>query len=492
MGKTIFTALFIIGFISTGLAQYGPDPANYNAVVEVNGFDYKPTNPLVVDYMNTRHSIPNPLTYPIVALDTTKTKWAHTDTGKTLIASGALIALGLYTYKDEGFMNRVDIKEGINRYLPDFENRIDDYTQYIPYAAVYALDAFGVKSKHKFWRKTSTIATAGGATLLVVQGMKYGIGELRPDGSANNAFPSGHTAAAFVGAHILHKEYGDRSIYYSIGGYFLAAFTGIFRQLNDRHWISDVLVGAGIGLSLTELAYFLNSKWWKDEGINDIEINRKPPNKLRPSFIGVKAGWAGLTDEFNDPEAGISAKNGFSLSVEGAWFFSRWLGVGGELGFQSFPIKLADFVQDEVRQEGFEFAFQPVGSSKTLIGPYIQWSKNKSMLGAKVLLGTARIADTEVFLQPLVDDDPTESDDITYAQIEPVTNFAWSTGIYYRWLIDERLALGVYLDYNATDLDSTLRFIDDFDTDPPTIVEEPLTGTFNSIAAGVSFSVMIW
>lgn len=486
----LFFTLFLFNKIQ---AQYAADMAYHKESLEALGFDYHPTNPLVVDRLLSDDTPLDPLYYPVIVQDTTKTKWIRTDTGKSLTISAALIGVGLFTYKDSGFMNRVDIKYGINRYLPGFSNSIDDYTQYIPWAASLALDPLGVKSKHTFKRKVATMATGAAASLIVIQGLKYGIGELRPDGSANNAFPSGHTATAFMGAHIFHKEYGDRSIYYSIGGYFLATFTGIFRQLNDRHWISDVFVGAGLGISLTEFAYWANGKWFKDKGINEIDIVRKDPNRDKPSYLGVKFGYAQLTDEFDELDSGISARSGFTLAVDGAWFFSRNFGMGGEFGFQSFPIQVDQAIVDDLRTEGFDIEFQPMGNSKNVFGPQFQFNWNKSTLGGKIQAGWARIADTEVFLRPLVDDDPTEEDDIVYANISPVTKFAWSTGLYYRWLIDERLALNVFLDYNATDLDSTLRYIDDFDAeDNPIYVTEPLRGKFNSWTTGISFNVMIW
>ena len=294
--------------LTAGWAQFSADYAYHQESLEELGFDYQPQNPLVIERLFTDDTPNDPLYYPVILQDTTKTKWIRTDTGKALVSSAALIAVGLYTYKDSGFLNRVDIKDGINRYLPDFRTHIDDYVQYIPWAATLALDPLGVKSKHKFTRKVATMATGAASSLIVIQGLKAGIGEERPDGSNNNSFPSGHTATAFMGAHIFHKEYGDRSIYYSIGGYLLATFTGIFRQLNDRHWISDVFVGAGLGISLTEFAYWANGKWFKDKGINEIEIVQKAPNRDRPSFLGVKFGWAGLTKEFDDPDSGISAR----------------------------------------------------------------------------------------------------------------------------------------------------------------------------------------
>ena len=480
-------------FLNNLLAQYSGDYIVQQESLESLGFDYQPVNPMVKDRLYSKKRPADPLMYPAISQDTTKTKWSRTDTGKSLIASGVLIGVGLYTYKDSGFMNRVDIKNGINRYLPGFSNDIDDYTQYIPWAAALALDPLGVKSKHKFSRKVATMATGAAASLIVIQGLKYSIGEPRPDGSANNAFPSGHTATAFMGAHIFHKEYGDRSIYYSVGAYMLATFTGIFRQLNDRHWISDVFVGAGLGISLTEFAYWANGKWFKDKGINEIDIVKKDPNRDRPSYLGVKFGYAGLTSRFSDEDSGISARDGFTVGVDGAWFFSKHVGVGGEFGFQSFPISVDQAIKDDLRSQGFDINFQPMGNSKNVFGPHFQISWNKSMVGAKVLAGWARIADTNVLLKPVESEEPSESDEIIYAEIKPVNEFAWSTGLYYRWLIDERLALSAFIDYNGTDLRTNLRYIDDFDAnDNPIYVEEALDEPFDSVTAGISFNVMVW
>lgn len=79
----------------------------------------------------------------------------------------------------------------------------------------------------------------------------------RPDHSSNNSFPSGHTATAFVGAEQLWQEYKERSIWYGIAGYSVAAGTGFFRMYNNKHWFSDVAMGAGIGIISTKIAYWL-------------------------------------------------------------------------------------------------------------------------------------------------------------------------------------------------------------------------------------------
>lgn len=79
----------------------------------------------------------------------------------------------------------------------------------------------------------------------------------RPDGSARNSFPSGHTATAFMGAELLRREYWDVSPWIGVAGYAIAAGTGFFRMYNNRHWLTDVIAGAGIGILSVQAAYWL-------------------------------------------------------------------------------------------------------------------------------------------------------------------------------------------------------------------------------------------
>jgi hypothetical protein len=50
------------------------------------------------------------------------------------------------------------------------------------------------------------------------------------------------------------QEYKDVSIWYGISGYVVATGTGFFRMYNDRHWLTDVAAGAGIGILCTKTA----------------------------------------------------------------------------------------------------------------------------------------------------------------------------------------------------------------------------------------------
>ncbi|WP_136480613.1 phosphatase PAP2 family protein [Cognatitamlana onchidii] len=423
-----------------------------------------------------------------------KEKWYKTDTGTSLLIAGGLITAGTIMHFNTDF--KVGVKDEINRYLPNFHNTIEDITQYVPYAAVFALDAAGIKSKHSTYRKMSTIGTAIGINIIVVQGMKYSIAEPRPDGSANNSFPSGHTATAFMGAHIFHKEYKHRSPFYSIAAYTLATFTGVMRQLNDRHWISDVFAGAGIGIGSTELAYFLNDGWWKEKGINNIEITERKINESKPSFLGVKVGYASLVNSTDGNEPGLEAKEGFKISFEGAYFFNRHLGLGGEIGFQSFPNTISDALKAEFDAAGFEVLPQSAGNRLYYFGPHYQIPFGKNILGAKLQAGVVSGPNTKIFVREkqntfdLKEDPPQE---FVYADYDPKTSFSWTSGLYYKRVISKNLSLGAFFDYNWADLKYDVTYMEDFNNGAPIYFpKERKTTNYDSYAFGANVNIMLW
>jgi len=133
--------------------------------------------------------------------------------------------------------------------------KIDDYIQYVP--AIYVLDFMGVRAKHSLRDRTFVLASSFLFSATTVQGVKHIVDVQRPDGSADNSFPSGHTATAFMGAHILFREYRETSPWIAVGGYAVATATGGLRIVNRRHWLSDVAAGAGVGILSVEAAYLL-------------------------------------------------------------------------------------------------------------------------------------------------------------------------------------------------------------------------------------------
>lgn len=132
----------------------------------------------------------------------------------------------------------------------------DDYAQYVPFATPYILKLCGVRSRHNYGEFTILLATSYLSMGIMVNAVKYTVKELRPDGSSRNSFPSGHTATAFMGAELLRAEFWDTSPWIGVAGYALATSIGYMRVWHNRHWMTDVLAGAGIGILSVRIAYW--------------------------------------------------------------------------------------------------------------------------------------------------------------------------------------------------------------------------------------------
>jgi len=251
-------------------------------------------------------------------------------------------------------------KHANTRLLTNFKTGIDDYTQYFGPAMTVGLKLGGYEGRSDWGRLLASAAMSYGIMAGLVNGIKYTASEMRPDGSTANSWPSGHTATSFVGATMLHKEYGlTRSPWFSVAGYGVATATGVMRILNNRHWISDVLSGAGIGIMSTELGYALSDIIFKGKGLlrNDLEGFSE-----NPSFFAISMGmsfgskdigftWDDLTgssfykdlanalgDEVLE-NINIDFHTATSVDAEGAYFFNKYIGVGGRLRVRAMTAK---------------------------------------------------------------------------------------------------------------------------------------------------------
>ena len=144
--------------------------------------------------------------------------------------------------------------------IPGFHTHIDNYLQYSPIAIAYALDAFGVQSKNDLHTRTAILLKGELAMIATTSLLKYGTHQLRPDGSTYNSFPSGHTAQAFAAATFLSEEYKHKIPWIPYAAYGIAGTVGGLRMANNRHYISDVLVGAGLGILSMKIAYWTHHK----------------------------------------------------------------------------------------------------------------------------------------------------------------------------------------------------------------------------------------
>ena len=237
--------------------------------------------------------------------------------------------------------------------LTDFKTGIDDYTQFFGPAMVVGLKLGGYEGRSDWPRLLASAGASYAIMAAFVNGIKYTAKEMRPDGSSANSWPSGHTATAFVGASLLHKEYGlTRSPWWSVAGYGVATATGVMRVLNNRHWISDVMSGAGIGIMSTELGYALCDLMFKGKGLlrNDMVLDSEKPSFFAVS-MGVGLGSKDLEFESEGETMNIKFRAATVVDAEGAYFFNKYIGVGGRLRVRAQSAKdfgdFADFVGAE-------------------------------------------------------------------------------------------------------------------------------------------------
>ena len=207
---------------------------------------------------------------------------------KQLIIPSVLIGYGVIGLESDQLLSfNHQIKDEVTEDI-DEKVTIDDFSQYTPAVSVYALNAFGVKGKNNMRDRSVILVTSYAIMATTVLGLKSISHVERPDGSSNNSFPSGHTATAFMGAEFLYQEYKDKSIWYGIAGYTVATGTGLFRIYNNRHWLTDVATGAGIGILSTKIAYWINpyitKKLFKSSAEN------KSTSMIMPFYNGQQYG----------------------------------------------------------------------------------------------------------------------------------------------------------------------------------------------------------
>jgi hypothetical protein len=164
--------------------------------------------------------------------------------------------------------------------------RWDDWLQFSPAAAAFGMKLGGMKSVHRTSDMLILYALSNVLEGGIVYTAKHIISRERPDGSNNLSFPSGHTATAFVAAEFLHQEYGDQSVWISIGGYGMASLIGIARVYNNKHWVSDVVAGAGIGILSTKIVYLTHPCLQKTFG----KKGRKYTSFIIPTYNEGKLG----------------------------------------------------------------------------------------------------------------------------------------------------------------------------------------------------------
>ncbi len=79
---------------------------------------------------------------------------------------------------------------------------------------------------------------------VLTQGTKIAVDRRRPDGS-RFSFPSGHSSATFTTATVLQRHFGSKA---GVPAYVMATYVAASRLHDNKHYLSDVIFGAGIGI----------------------------------------------------------------------------------------------------------------------------------------------------------------------------------------------------------------------------------------------------
>ena len=161
----------------------------------------------------------------------------------SLITAGSILNFGNRKYDFQSSIKKTNTKA-------------DDYIQYAPIGIMYISDAIGIKHKNTAFNQTKYLFLSELSAGLIVQLLKNITNIERPN-KQNYSFPSMHTTQSFVGATTLYNEFKDYNKFTAYSGYLFSTTTGILRMTNNKHWISDVLCGAGIGIIVTNIIYKL-------------------------------------------------------------------------------------------------------------------------------------------------------------------------------------------------------------------------------------------
>lgn len=168
---------------------------------------------------------------------------------RQLIVPGAMIAAGAT------FVAIPQAREWVHKEIGTHDvGKSDDYIRVLPLAAYELLDFARVKSRQSFTNRVLKGATATAIMCTLTYGTKHCVREKRPDGTDRHSFPSGHASAAFMGAELLRQDYGT---WVGLGGYAVASGVGVMRIVSGRHWLNDVVAGAGIGILSARAAEWL-------------------------------------------------------------------------------------------------------------------------------------------------------------------------------------------------------------------------------------------
>lgn len=271
---------------------------------------------------------------------------------------GGIVVAGSLLKSDHGGR-----AQGIG-FKPSFDYKADEVLRFVPAAALVGMKAFGVKNRTEKWSELIVRSAASTAIMgLTVESTKRLVGRVRPDGSDDRSFPSGHSATAFLTASLFAKEYGHLSPWYSVGAYGVATSTAMLRRMGDHHWMSDVMVGAGIGILSVELGYALADIYYKGKpGIAESAI--EPPSSTAGVYMSYVLPHA-ISGTCGNHR--VRSRFGYGAGMEATHFITPYIGIGGRMGISSSQMEI---VESNGRQT---ICQSPLDHVSLAAGPRLRW-----------------------------------------------------------------------------------------------------------------------
>lgn len=199
---------------------------------------------------------------------------------KTLLIGSALTVISFSLDNDVKDLVQRNKGETLDTITNIFNEAGSGYAIGIP-ISTYIL---GYYSKNEKLIKASRVSIASGVlSVSITFPIKYITHRKRPDDSDYDSFPSGHTAFAFAIFGSYAKFYNEGITPYLL--YTVPVLTGFSRIYKNKHYLSDVMAGATIGLISIPIGQWLEENLSIRFGIG--------------GYIRISKKEAGLTLKYN-------------------------------------------------------------------------------------------------------------------------------------------------------------------------------------------------
>ena len=174
----------------------------------------------------------------------------------------------------------INILKGINPRYPtsQYWRSTSNSAYYVAGAASFGTLIYGFASNNATIKRNATETFINlGASVLVTHLIKIGVNRTRPADrypdeifvntpTHNQSFPSGHTSLAFATATTLSMQY--KKWYVTIPAYAWASSVAYSRMYLGKHYPTDVLAGAAVGIGTSLAGHWFNQKLFQQRPKN--------------------------------------------------------------------------------------------------------------------------------------------------------------------------------------------------------------------------------